>query len=175
MSNAETQARHIMEAVGILHSRGYGLLKLVSYIKEGLGQWRYFLFAGDAFPYNIGSWPGPRIWGSIPSFHRLDGDTSAEVAAFIEEQGVNLLSAAKGSDPIYVNWYAEILQRHPLDVLLMESPDRARMLHHGWIPVPPLKRWTAPNPTPEERLAAEKAERDRIMQRAIERRSRRNK
>lgn len=175
MSKAETQARHVMEAVGILHSRGYGLLKLFSYIKEGLGQWRYFLFAGDVFPYNIASWPGPRIWGSIPSYHRLDGDTPAEVATFIEERGVNLLSAAKGSDPIYVNWYAEVLQRHPLDVLLMESPDRAEMLHHGRIPVPPLKRWTAPPRTPEELLAAKEAERNRIMQRARERRARRNK
>ena len=42
-----------MEAVAVLHARGYGLLKLYCYVKEGLGQWRHWLFASDAFPHGL--------------------------------------------------------------------------------------------------------------------------
>lgn len=175
MLNAQLEARRLMEAVNILHKRGYGLLKLVSYIKEGLGEWRYFLFAGDVFPDHIASWPGPMIRGSIPSLHRLDGDTPFQIAAAIEAQGADLLKTAKGSDETYVNWYTEVLRQYPDQVLLMESPDYAEVFHHGPIPVPALKRWTAPSLTPEELLALQEAERNQLMQRAKERRARRRR
>lgn len=77
---ARQDARLLMEALAVLHQRGYGRLKLHCYIKEGLGVWRHCVFASDEFPDNIQAWPGPRCHGSIPGHAAFDGGTVEEVA-----------------------------------------------------------------------------------------------
>lgn len=172
--SAERQARLVMEAVAVLHARGYGLLKLFCYVKEGLGQWRHWIFASNAFPkYYISTWPGKAAHGSIPSFPKFAGSTAQEVADSMLEQAPQVLEAARGEDNVYVSWYRDMLLAYPDAILEMESPSNARIIGHGEISLPLLKGWVAPVPSPEEVKAQEETSRQGMMQRARERRARR--
>lgn len=174
---AEEQARLIMEAVAVLHARGYGLLKLYCYVKDGLGAWRHWIFASDAFPTDIWHWPGPSAHGSLPGFELFEGNTPEEVADSMLHEAPQVLDAARGQDATYVNWYREILLAYPEDVLAMEAPSIAAMLRHGPVVVPKLKawEWVPPVLSPEEIKAQEEAARERMMQTARERRARHQK
>ncbi|MBK6614945.1 hypothetical protein [Ottowia sp.] len=145
----EEQARLVMEAVAVLHARGYGLLKLYCYIKEGLGQWRHWVLASDAFPENIGLWDGVQVRGSIPGRPAFDGRTAEEVANSILANRPELLEAGRGEDGIYVRWYRNMLVAYPDGILEMESPWEASILGRGEIPLPALKAWMAPRHQPE--------------------------
>lgn len=174
VQSAKRQARLVMEAIAVLHARGYGLLKLYCYVKEGLGQWRHWIFASDAFPDSIGRWPGVSAHGSIPSWSLFDGSTAHQVADSMLAHAQEVLEVARGQDDVYVNWYREMLLAYPDEVLVMESPRRAEILGRGKIQLPQLKEWIAPIPSPEEIKAWEEASRQGMMQRARERRARRN-
>lgn len=174
---AGEQARLIMEAVAVLHARGYGLLKLYCYVKEGLGAWRHWIFASDAFPTNIWHWPGMAAHGSLPGHALFDGSTPEDVADSMLREAPQVLDAARGQDATYVNWYREMLLAYPSDVLVMESPSTAEMFRHGPVPVPQLKawEWVPPVLSPEEIKAQEEAARQQMMQMARERWARRHK
>ena len=76
----EVQARLIMEAVAVLHARGYGLLKLYCYVKWGISEWRHCVFASDTLPQTLERWSGPQSHGSIPSLPKFEGTTKDHVA-----------------------------------------------------------------------------------------------
>jgi hypothetical protein len=118
-------ARLIMEAVALLHQRGFGRLKLFCYVKEGLGAWRHGLFASDTFPESIRDLPEPNATGSLPGMAVANGDSPEEVADDIVSKHPELANAALGSDHVYVEWYGRMIAEHPQGVLEMESPREA--------------------------------------------------
>lgn len=158
-----------MEAVSLLHQRGYGLLKLYCYVKEGLGTWRHWVFASDEFPDNIWAWPGPKCRGSLSGMDRFEGSTVEDVADSVLAQCPDVARAARGRDENYVTWYRNMLATHPDGILEMESAFRAHVLGYGDVRVPPIKTWTSPPPTPmsaEQLVAAREAARAQVMERA---------
>lgn len=175
MTNRQ-QARLLMEALAVLHQRGYGRLKLYCYVKEGLGAWRHWVFASDDFPDNIWAWPGPKCHGSLPGIAQVDGVTVEEVAESVLARCPDVAKAARGQDENYVAWYREMLATYPDGILEMESPFRASIIGYGDVIVPALKTWTSPPQTPmspEELVATQEAERQRVMERARHRRLKR--
>lgn len=110
-----------MEAVAVLHARGYGRLKLFCYIKEGLGAWRHGLFVANSFPHHV---DGISV-GSIPGWPLATGQTAEEVADAIIAKRPELLQSALGTDAAYVSWYKSMLARYPKGILQMESSDEA--------------------------------------------------
>ena len=158
-----------MEALAVLHQRGYGRLKLYCYVKEGLGAWRHWVFASDEFPDNIWAWAGPKCHGSLPGMSPFQGFTVEEVAESVLARCPDVAEAARGHDENYVAWYRQMLAAHPDGILAMESPLRASILGHGEVKVPALKAWMSPPPTPmssEQLVAAGAAERREIEERA---------
>lgn len=119
------QARLIMEAVALLHQRGFGRLKLFCYVKEGLGAWRHGLFASDTFPGSIEDLPKPKAIGSLPGMAIANGDSPEEVADDIVSKHPELANAALGSDHVYVEWYGRMIAEHPHGILEMESSQEA--------------------------------------------------
>ena len=172
--SAERQARLVMEAVAVLHDRGYGLLKLYCYIKEGIGEWRHWIFASDVFPRGALFWPGIVVEGSIPSWLRFGGMTAEEVAVSMLERAPEVLEAARGEDIAYVHWYREMLLAYPDGILEMESPYKARIFPHGEIPLPVLKAWEPPVPSLEEMRVSQEASLQRVTQRAREQHAKRH-
>jgi hypothetical protein len=114
-----------MEAVAILHSRGFGRLKLLSYFKEGIGAWRHCLFASDNFPSGLYETPEPKALGSLPNPPLAIGSTAEQVADNIALKYPDICDAATGQDENYVNWYRTILKEYPGELLIMESRDTA--------------------------------------------------
>ncbi len=115
--------RFVMESVAELHKRGYGRLKLFCYLKEGVAAWRHWLFADDKFPDTWEAIPKPKLHGSVPwlSSPTFDGDTVEEAADRFVLTNPELAEAARGTDPGYVNWYAEMISMDPFAILEMES------------------------------------------------------
>jgi hypothetical protein len=116
-----------METIAELHRRGYGRLKLFSYTKEGIGAWRHWLFASDSFPDSVSDLPKSKVGGSIPWLWTptVVGHSVANAAEKFSAQNPELMLAALGADPIYVSWYANMLEACPMGVLDMESPFEA--------------------------------------------------
>lgn len=129
------QARLIMEAVAILHDRGFGRLKLICYVKEGVGAWRHFLFAADSFPNDLAEAPQPVVWGSLPGMGVAAGGTAEAMADEILACYPQLADASRGLDSHYVSWYRDLLTSFPDGVLEMEFADSASISEH---PVAPL-------------------------------------
>ena len=172
------QARLLMEALAVLHQRGYGRLKLYCYVKEGLGAWRHWVFASDEFPDNIWAWAGQKCGGSLPGMALFHGFTVEEVAESVLSRCPAVAEAARGQDENYVAWYREMLAAHPDGILVMESPLRASILGYGDVKVPTLKAWMRPPPTPmssEQLVAAREAEQRRVMERAHHQRLKRRR
>lgn len=124
-ARAGRAGRAIMEAVAVLHDRGYGRLKLFCYVKEGLGAWRHQLFAGDRFPPQGAPLPRPVAGGSLPSWPVARGATAEQVADAVLAAHPGLAAAAVGADDAYVAWYREMLVAHPVGALEMESGTEA--------------------------------------------------
>lgn len=172
------QARLLMEAVGVLHQRGYGRLKLYCYVKGGLGAWRHWIFASDVFPDSIAAWPGKKSGGSLPGMALFTGVTIDEVAENILSRHPALSESARGRDAVYVDWYKKMLSDYPDGILEMESPYQASIIDCGDIKLPALKAWTRPPPTPispEQLAAAREVERQKEMELARQRHLRRRK
>lgn len=116
------EARLIMEMIGELHRMGYGKLKILCYVKEGIGQWRSKIFASDRWDDQSRNQMEPSVFEWRPF-----GAESAKQASlkFLEASSHReLLKKALGQDPVYVEWYAEMLKRTAPDgVLEMERPD----------------------------------------------------
>jgi len=170
------QARLLMEALAVLHRRGYGRLKLYCYVKEGLGVWRHSVFASDEFPDSILAWRGRKFSGSLPGWASFDGETVEEVAESILARHQTVAEAARGHDESYVAWYREMLATYPDGILEMESAHSASICGYGDIRLPMLKAWTKPPPvpiSPEQLVAAREAERQKVMERARQRRLKR--
>lgn len=151
-----------MEALAALHQRGYGRLKLYCYVKEGIA-WRYWVFASDDFPDDIGAWPGPKCHGSLPGIAQFGGVTVEEVAESVLKRCPDIAEAARGQDENYVAWYRDLLAAHPDGILEMESPFRASIMDYGEVIVPALKTWISPPllpMSPEEFAATKEAERN---------------
>lgn len=164
MSDVYAQARLLMEAIAILHTRDYGLLKLFSYVKNGVGAWRHWIFASAVFPYNIWDWPGATAHGSLPGLAFCEGSTAEDVAESIKSYAPDLMEAARGNHRIYVDWYRNVLQTYPHGILIMESPKRAEILGRGVIQTPPLQGWRITPPTPEEAQAREETAKQKLME-----------
>lgn len=145
---AKQQARLLMEAIAVLHQRGYGRLKLYSYVKNGLGAWRHWIFASDEFPDSIMAWSGPKSGGSLPGMAIFSGVTVDEVVESILSRHRLIFQAARGQDAEYEAWYKRMLDDYPDGILEMESPYWARIIDFGDIKLPALKAWTMPKPTP---------------------------
>ena len=163
------QARLIMEAVALLHQRGYGRLKLYCYFKEGLGAWRHWVFASDEFPDSVEAWVGPKSRGSLAVQESFQDFTVEEVAESILARWPDVAEAARGQDKNYVVWYRELLAAHPVGILEMESPLRASIFGYGEVEVPELKVWMRPpqaQMSAEQLAAAQEAERLRVTERA---------
>lgn len=128
------RARAVMEAVAELHARGYGRLKLFSYVKEGLGAWRHNLFAASSFPDKLSELPSPVVSGSIPGQPIALGQSATELADDLLQSNPELAEAARGTDEEYVSWYRDLLRQYPLGILSMESPTRASM---SGVPIAP--------------------------------------
>jgi len=129
-------ARMVMEAIELLHSYGYGRLKLYSYLKDGLPAWRYILFAADCFPSKVDDLPKPLVCGSVPTWIIADGESKSELAEALLSKYPELFKSAHGRDDIYVSWYRRMLSDHPDDILLMERQDIAEILDYGIISTP---------------------------------------
>lgn len=125
------RARMLMDAVAELHRRGHGRLKLFAYVKEGLGVWRHWLFASDAFPSSAAELPRPLAHGSLPGGAIANGSTASELADAIVTSFPDLVAAATGDDAEYVEWYRRMLEAEPDGVLEMESPRRATVGGRG--------------------------------------------
>lgn len=166
---ATQQARLLMEALAVLHQRGYGRLKLYCYVKEGLGAWRHWIFASDEFPNSIGAWDGPKRGGSLPGMACFEGVTADDVADDILSRYPRLAEAARGQDEVYVSWYMQMLADYPEGILEMESPYRATITGYGGIELPVLKVWTKPEPSPEELAASRELARQQEMEDARQR------
>lgn len=117
----KNQARLIMEAVSVLHERGFGRLKLFCYFKEGLGAWRHMLFVSDTFPDHIRDLPELTVHCSLPGWPVSWGNTPEEIADGIIAKYPQLMEAALGSDDPYVTWYRSVLAENPKGILQMES------------------------------------------------------
>lgn len=162
--SSRQQARLLMEALAVLHQRGYGRLKLFCYVKDGLGAWRHWIFASDEFPNNIVAWQGPKQGGSLPGWGIFSGATAEEVADDILSRHPHLAEAARGRDDVYVSWYQQMLADHPEGILEMESPCRASIDGFGRLTLPALKAWTKPLPTPEELAAQQELARKKDLE-----------
>lgn len=171
------QARLLMDALEVLHARSYGLLKLYSYVKEGIGAWRYWVFASRGeFPDAIQEWPGPKLHGSFPGPCNLSGTTPAEVADSLLARYPELAQAGRGREDSYTAWYQAQLAAHPGSILIMESSLVAQMLGRGNLPVPPLRAWHPSGPPAKQgsaMTAAREAASQRSTMRAIARARRR--
>ncbi len=115
-------ARLLLEAVAHLANHGYGRLRIFCYIKEGLGVWRYMLFASDEF-----SADGPNSSGlrSIPGWEPERGETVQAVAAHLLQECPKLMQDAAGPPGDYGAWLLKVLEEHPDGVLEMETPKEA--------------------------------------------------
>ena len=117
----------VLETIGELHRRGFGRLKLYCYVKEGLCAWRHNLFAADTFPSELPA--QPCAWGSCPERPVVSGDSPQRAADELIARRPDLAAAAKGEDPLYTVWFAQLLahlaQRDFRALLEMESPTEA--------------------------------------------------
>lgn len=121
-----------MEAVGELHRRGYGRLKLYCYIKEGLGRWRHILVAADDFPSDpLRMPPECVLFGPADEAYGCDFTDPVALADSFEGDR-DFFSLARGLDEAYVTWYREMLeQTAPWGIVTMESPDKASFYYYG--------------------------------------------
>lgn len=122
------QARVLIEAVAVLHERGYERLHLVSYVKEGLGAWRHMLFAADSYLPQSGPLPEPIARGSLPGLAIARGETPEEMADDLERRYPELIAASRGSLPKHVRWYRELLQAHPGRAFELENMPHVNVL-----------------------------------------------
>ena len=133
LSPVELQARHIMEAVRVLHKKGYGRLRLLCYVKEGLPAWRHKLFASDEFAFESGSVVSE---GSLPGWPVVRGETPEQIADRIEEKFPDLMMLARGEPGRYAAWFAEVLDTYPEGILEMEVSNSASLINGGNIRPP---------------------------------------
>lgn len=119
----------VMQAIVELHKQGYGKLKLFCYVKDGIGAWRHWLFASDSFPESLAEIPKPNLHDSIPYswLPALEGDTPAEVAEYFIHEYPDIASTAVGSDPVYVPWFASIVNQCGNEPFEMESRFKAHI------------------------------------------------
>ena len=133
LTAAERQARRFIEAVSALHEAGYGRLRLLCYIKEGLGAWRHRLFAADEFEI-MGSTSTPLA--SLPGWPLVRGESIQEIMDNLQTQYPALLEQARGEIGEYAVWLKQILASYPEGILEMETPYEARLLEGGPLPAP---------------------------------------
>lgn len=134
MNSTPYPSRIVFEAIGLLHKLGHGRLKIYSYLKEGLPSRRFLLFAADRLPRFMNDAKRyPNIFGVIGGGSPImQGDTPEEAAQDFIARHTDFLEQARGEDPVYVQWYAEMLQLTAPDGLLeMESSNRAEIHGHG--------------------------------------------
>lgn len=119
----------VLDVIARLHSKGFGRLKLICYTKDGVGAWRYLVFAADDFPdgrihSNI---PQPLVRGSYPDWKLIqDTDVEAAAASFAAENQ-ELMRAAQGSDVVYTEWFSSVAALARGARLEMERADLARI------------------------------------------------
>lgn len=117
-----------MEAVGVLHQQGHGLLKLYCYVKEGLGRWTFFVYASDQLARSVSAAHLPRNYmsGAVMGYEPFGCVETVEDVIALFRRDPALLDQAKGDDPVYVAWYAGMLKNSaPNGYLEMETPDTA--------------------------------------------------
>lgn len=130
---AERQARRLLEAVSALHDAGFGRLRLLCYVKEGLGAWRHRLFVADKFEI-MSSTATPLA--SLPGWPLVRGDTVAEIVDNLKIKFPELMEQARGDIDEYAVWLKHILISHPDGILEMESPYEARLIEGNPIQAP---------------------------------------
>ncbi len=120
--NPRRHAFAIVAAVSRLHQAGYGRLRILCYVKEGIGAWRHRLFASEGF--EPGGAYGMSLY-SVPDHPMAEGDGSRAIAADLVARYPQLMAAAKGPPGDYAAWLRQILLRHPGCVFEMEEPGHA--------------------------------------------------
>ena len=119
----------VLDMIVTLHKKGYGLLKLLCYTKEGLGAWRHMVFAADTFPdgrirANI---PEPKVFCSfrdMPLARHIDPETSGIL--FLASNS-ELGQRAIGNDSRYTSWFSSIAMIQANGVFEMERPHLATL------------------------------------------------
>jgi len=125
--NAKRHAFTIVAAVSRLHGAGYGRLRILCYVKDGISAWRHRLFASDGF--NPDDAPGTFLY-SLPGRGIATGKNSRAIAAKLLKEFTELMQEAQGPSDSYAVWLRSLLVQHPGAVFEMEEPEHA--LVNGW-------------------------------------------
>lgn len=125
--NAKRHAFTIVAAVSRLHGAGYGRLRILCYVKDGISAWRHRLFVSDGFTFDGA--PGTHLY-SLPDWAIATGKNSRVVAAKLLEAFPELMQAAQGPSNSYAIWLRSLLVQYPGAVFEMEEPEHA--LVNGW-------------------------------------------
>jgi hypothetical protein len=128
-SDEHRHARAILEAVRVLHQRGFGLLKIHCYVKEGLGAWRHRFFSAPTFSHTTSDQQPPSTeLFSLPDWPISEAPDPVSIADDVAARLSAFLQRCEGVDTDYVAWYAELLDRHPGCGLEIEGRDQVRVL-----------------------------------------------
>jgi len=112
--------RKLIEAVLLLHKRGYGKLRLEAGLSPSGGHWRYRLHATDSKVRGRHGSLGDNTefdWGGVAN------ENPAELADSIMHDLPDLMAAAKGQDTAYEEWLSEIAAESAPDGLFIELWD----------------------------------------------------
>lgn len=120
--NSRQHAFAIVAAVSRLHAAGYGRLRILCYVVEGLGVWRHQLFASDGF--SLDDAPKTKLC-SLPDWGIAKGVNSRVLASVLLRDFPKLMVAAKGPIGDYAFWLRKLLLQHPGAVLEMQEPEHA--------------------------------------------------
>lgn len=116
----------IVAAVSRLHQAGYGRLRILCYVKEGISAWRHRLFASDGFKIDqaIDQATATGLY-SLPGRSIARGENSKAIAAELIAKYPELMEVAKGPVTDYAIWLRRLLLQHPGAVFEMEEPEHA--------------------------------------------------
>ena len=119
----EVHARHVLEAMSHLHLQGFGRLRLLCYIKEGLPAWRHLLFISDRF--SRGDF-ATQLYSVPTNLISLKPDPES-IAEEIKEVHHEIIEAARGPFDDYCSWIRQVLEKYPDEVFEMENEAEARI------------------------------------------------
>jgi hypothetical protein len=124
LMNSKAIAAATLCAVVLLHDRGYGRLRVTAYVKEGLGAWRYRLFASDDF--DTRAQPTTQI-ASLPGNALVQGSDPVSIANAIEASFPELMASALGPSGPYAIWLKKITATQGDQTFEMEEGSVAQL------------------------------------------------
>ena len=105
----EQHARHIVEAISKLHLQGFGRLRLLCYVKEGLPAWRHLLFASERF--ERGTFVTSLF--SVPTNPISIAPSPESIAREIQSSHPEVLKEARGPFDEYCAWLKKLIEDNP--------------------------------------------------------------